>query len=54
MVMESWRVISTEVKEENDLLILFGQWMYIKLKTDMLVNGGQCNGERFIPRTIFI
>ena len=24
-----------EVKEENDLLILFGQWMYIKLKIDM-------------------
>ena len=24
-----------EVKEENDLLILFGQWMKIKLKIDM-------------------
>ena len=23
-----------EVKEENDLPILFGQWMYIKLKMD--------------------
>ena len=32
MNLVSWRASNTEVKEENDLLILFGQWMCIKSK----------------------
>ena len=34
MNLVSWRDINMEVNNENDLLILFGQWMYIKLKID--------------------
>ena len=33
---------NTQVKEENDLQILFGQWMYIKLKIDMFKSINQC------------
>ena len=31
-----------EVKEGNDLLNLFGQWMYIKLKIGMFKGISQC------------
>ena len=30
------------VKEENDLLTLFGQWMYIKSKINMFKSISQC------------
>ena len=31
-----------DMKEESDLLILFGQWMYIKLRIDMFKSISQC------------
>ena len=34
MNLTNQRVIDMEVKEGKDLLILFGQWMFIKSKTD--------------------